>query len=69
MGDWDTKPEPYPEHDTDRRRERNECKRDIVGVLGGYDAAVQAAVLSELLSTRVEHQAEEQFAREWSEDD
>ena len=33
-------------------------------MFGGYDAAVQAAVLSERLSTRVEHQAEEQFTRD-----
>ena len=69
MTDEEIKPEPYPDHDADWRRERTECKRDVRDALKAYDAPVQAAVLSELLSGMVKGQAERQFAREWSDDD
>lgn len=65
----ETQPEGYPEYDTDWRKARNECRRDVADALGGYGGAVQAAVLSELLSEKVEEQAETQFAWEWSEDE
>lgn len=65
MTDEGIEPEGYPEHDADWRRERTECKRDVRDALKGYDGAVQAAVLSELLSAMVEGQAERQFVREW----
>lgn len=62
-------PEGYPEHDADWRNQRTKCEIKVRSALGKFEPAVQAAVLSELLSEMVEGQAESQFARNQSEDD